>query len=70
MRYLVLFLLFSIFNHVSGQENNCDSLFQKAIQQEQSEGFEKCEKQFLNILSICPDQYDTHTEIINFYETY
>jgi hypothetical protein len=70
MRYLGFFLLFSIFNHVSGQENNCDSLFQNAIQQEKTEGFEKCEKQFLNILSICPDQYDTHTEIINFYETY
>jgi hypothetical protein len=70
MRYLGLFLFFPIFIQVYGQENNCDSLFQKAIEEEKKEGFEKCENQFLNILSICPDQYDTHAVIINFYETY
>jgi hypothetical protein len=68
-KLVLLFLLIPAFNYVSGQRQNCDSLFEKAKQIETTEGFEKCETQFLNILKVCPEYYDVHTELIKHYET-
>ena len=70
MRYLGLILLIAISGKSYVQGQNCDKLFQKTIQQDKMDGFEKCEKHYLKILSTCPDHYQTHTEIIKFYETY
>lgn len=71
MRYVGLVLIMILFcNQLSGQQEICDSIFQKTILQEKTESFEKYEKIFFDILRECPDYYDVHTKIINHYETY
>jgi hypothetical protein len=57
-------------SHFSGFGQNCDSLLQKAIQEQKLDGFIRFERQYLNILSICPNHYETHSEIIKFYEKF
>ena len=65
----LLLLLISAINNVSGQRQNCDSLFENAKQIETTDGFEKSKSQFLEILKICPEYYAVHTELIKNYET-
>jgi len=52
MRYLGLILLIAISSKSYVQGQNCDKLFQKTIQQDKMDDFEKCEKHYLLTLYV------------------
>jgi hypothetical protein len=71
MRYLgLIFTLIFFCNQMYGQKETCDSIFQKTIEKEKIDGFKECENIFFDVLKMCPDYYEIHTEIIKDYETF
>lgn len=63
---LIVFLCISV--ELSSQNNSCDSLYDQLLPLGRPIEFVKVEKSLQHILLICPDQYNTHSAIMKYYE--